>query len=98
MSLSDESEIGGVAGVTEPDVPTALSEPHFRSDNVKESALSPAFRQPVTVTVFAASFDSCIGAWLVGLCGVGLCGVGLAGGCCADRPTANAAAKNVPAI
>jgi hypothetical protein len=45
------------AGAVEPDVPTAPVPllAHFRSDRVNESAESPAFKQPVTVTVFALS-------------------------------------------
>ena len=55
-------------GIVEPDVPTApvVSDVldlslHFRSDRMKLSGESPAFKQPVTVTDFAAALGSCIG-------------------------------------
>ncbi len=98
-SLSELAEIGGAAGV--PAVPTALSSFHFRSDSMNESGVSPAFRQPVTVAGFAAVSLSCIG-WLAagGWLPVGGWPAGgrLPAGVCADTPTANNAAANVPVM
>ena len=59
-----ESPHGRGAGAALPDVPTALSNLHFRSESMNDSGVSPAFRHPVTVTSWRRPWHSCIGGSL----------------------------------
>ena len=89
MSFSVVAPTGGVAGVAEPAVPTALSCPHLRSERRKRLGRSPAFRQP--------GHRHALGRILRLL--HRRLALGAAGGVAwAERPTANAAATKLPAI
>jgi len=62
LSLSVVADAIAAGAGAEPDVPTApgaFLSLNFRSDRIKLSAESPAFKQPVTVTPpFAVSLES----------------------------------------
>jgi hypothetical protein len=97
MMLSVVADATAAGMVVEPDVPTAPAallalalSLHFRSDKVKLSGESPAFKQPVTVTDFAGDFDSTVDGWNFGA------GVWGGAGDWAESPAANVAARNVP--